>query len=66
VYAIGFAKKCKKRAELVTPSLNLAEEAIRDGLGMLLHEAYLRNGKYREGNGIADFPVYAWRYTLLV
>jgi len=66
VYAIGFATKYKKRAELVTPSLNLAEEAIRDNLSMLLNEAHQRGGKYREGNGIADFPVYAWRHTLLI
>lgn len=65
-YAIGFADKYRKSNTLVQPTLASAEDAIHNSLSLLLNEASKRRGIYGEGNGLADFPVYPWRYTLLV
>lgn len=66
VYASGLADKYQKRTGLLTPSLKVAEEVIAASLEALLDEASKRNGRYWQGNGIADFPVYRWRYTLIM
>ena len=65
-YASGFADKYQKNIDLFAPSLGIAEEAVEASLAALLEEAAGRNGRYWESNGIADFPVYGWRYTLLM
>lgn len=66
VYASGYADKYQKGTDRLIPSLKIAEEAIAVSLEALLDEASKRNGRYWEGNGVADFPIYTWRYTLIM
>jgi hypothetical protein len=66
VYAIACASKYRRSDKVVSQSLDMAAEAIWHSLSELLAEAHKRDGRYWEGNGLADFAVYGWRYTLLM
>ena len=66
LYTIGFSEKYGRSDKLVDQCLDMAGETILDSLTALMIEVHQRKGRYRQGNGLADFPVRGWRYTLLM
>ena len=65
-YLIAAAEKHKKSENMISETLLLAEETIFNELFSLVKEVLDTNGFLIEGNELADFAVYKWRYTLIV
>lgn len=66
IYLISATEKYKKSEKLISDTLILAEEAIFNELYSLVEEVLDTKGYLTEGNEMADFAVYKWRYTILV
>jgi len=65
-YLIAACEKHGKDLNLIEETLKLAEDVIFNELALLVEGVIVRDRPLVEGNGMADFATYPWRYTLLV